>query len=64
MTNKEIAELMFSKMRKFGFTPYDIEYGNGYSLFEMGEDSVVHFKIKEVWKNWKFGQKSSFRQSF
>ena len=55
MTNKEIAELMFSKMRKFGFTPYDIEYGNGYFLFEMGKDSVVHFKIKEVWKNWKFG---------
>ena len=55
MTNKEIAELMFSKMRKFGFTPYDIDYGNGYFLFEMGENSVVHFKIKEVWKNWKFG---------
>lgn len=55
MTNKEIAELMFSKMRKMGFTPYDIEYGNGYFLFEMGENSVVHFKIKEVWKNWKFG---------
>lgn len=55
MTNKEIAELMFSKMKKVGFTPYDIEYGNGYFLFEMGENSVVHFKIKEVWKNWKFG---------
>ncbi len=55
MTNKEIAELMFSKMKKFGFTPYDIDYGNGYFLFEMGENSVVHFKIKEVWKNWKFG---------
>lgn len=55
MTNKEIAELMFSKMRKVGFTPYDIEYGNGYFLFEMGENSVVHFRIKEVWKNWKFG---------
>jgi hypothetical protein len=55
MTNKEIAELMFSKMRKFGFTPYDIDYGNGYFLFEMGENSVVHFRIKEVWKNWKFG---------
>lgn len=55
MTNKEIAELMFEKIRSFGFTPYDINYGNGYFLFEMGENSVVHFKIKEVWKNWKFG---------
>ena len=55
MTNKEIVELIFNKMKSFGFTPYDINYGDGYFLFEMGEDSVVHFKIKEVWKNWKFG---------
>ena len=55
MTNKEIAEMMFSKMRKVGFTPYEINYGDGYFLFEMGENSVIHFKIKEVWKNWKFG---------
>lgn len=55
MTNREIAELIFSKIKGFGFTPYDISYGDGYFIFEMGEDSVVHFKIKEVWKNWKFG---------
>ena len=55
MTNREIAELMFEKMKFFGFTPYDIDYGNGYFLFDMGDNSVVHFRIKEVWKNWKFG---------
>lgn len=55
MTNKEIAELMFEKMRSFGFTPYEISYGDGYFIFEMGENSVVYFKIKEVWKNWQFG---------
>lgn len=55
MTNKEIAELVFNKMKSFGFTPYDINYGDGYFVFEMGENSVVHFRIKEVWKNWKFG---------
>lgn len=55
MTNREIAELMFDRIREHGFTPYEINYGNGYFLFEMGEDSVVHFRIKEVWKNWKFG---------
>lgn len=55
MTNREIAELMFNKIKSLGFTPYDISYGDGYFLFEMGEDSVVHFNIKEVWKNWKFG---------
>lgn len=55
MTNREIAELIFSKIKGFGFTPYDTSYGDGYFIFEMGEDSVVHFRIKEVWKNWKFG---------
>lgn len=55
MTNRELAELMFSKMKTFGFTPYEIDYGDGYFLFDMGQDSVVHFRIKQVWKNWKFG---------
>ena len=53
--NREIAEYMFDKMREFGFKPYDIEYGDGYFLFDMGEDSVVHFRMKGVWRHWKFG---------
>ena len=53
--NREIAEHMFGVMRELGFKPYDIEYGNGYFLFDMGEDSVVHFRLKGVWKHWKFG---------
>ena len=53
--NHEIAEFVFDAMRKFSFKPYDIEYGNGYFLFDMGDDSVVHFRVKGVWKHWKFG---------
>lgn len=53
--NKQIAEIVFNKIKEFGYEPYDIEYGNGYFLFEMGDDSVVHFRVKGVWKHWKFG---------
>lgn len=53
--NREIAEHMFGVMRKLGFKPYNIEYGNGYFLFDRGEDSVIHFRLKGVWKHWKFG---------
>ena len=35
MTNKEIAELMFFKMKKMGFTPYDIEK-------ERSMESLIH----------------------
>ena len=53
--NKKVAEFMFDIIRKAGYKPYDIEYGNGYFIFNMGENSVVHFKLKGVWKNWLFG---------
>lgn len=55
MTNKEIAEFMLSKINSFGFKPYKVDYGNGYFVFEMGDNSVVHFRLKGVWKHWKFG---------
>ena len=53
--NREIAEEMFTCMRALGYKPYDISYGNGYFVFDMGEDSVVHFRLKGVWKSWRFG---------
>lgn len=53
--NREIAEKMFSIMRNCGYEPYDINYGNGYFIFDFGDDSVVHFKLKGVWKSWLFG---------
>lgn len=53
--NREIAEFIFSKMKEYGYEPYDISYGNGYFIFDMGDDAVVHFRVKGVWKHWKFG---------
>jgi hypothetical protein len=53
--NRHIAEFMLSKMETFGYKPYDISYGNGYFICDYGEDSVVHFRVKGVWKHWKFG---------
>lgn len=32
----------------------DKKFGNGYFVFDMGENAVCHFKFKEL-KDWKFG---------
>lgn len=53
--NREIAEIIFDAIRKMGYKPYNIDYGDGYFIFDMGQDSVVHFRLKGVWKHWKFG---------
>ena len=56
MTNKEIAEFVFDRIRSYGFKPRDIEYGNSYFIFDdYGDNSIIHFRIKNVWKHWKFG---------
>jgi hypothetical protein len=55
MVNREIAEHIFDRIRNMGYKPYDIDYDDGYFIFEMGKDSVVYFKLKGVWKSWKFG---------
>ena len=53
--NRKLAEVFFAKIKELGFEPYDVEYGNGYFIFDRGEDSVIHFRLKGVWKHWKFG---------
>lgn len=53
MTNKETAEKIFDIIKSNHFTPININYGNGYFIFDMGEDSVVHFEIKGL-HGWKF----------
>lgn len=55
MTNKEIAQKIFSLIEKKGFIPYDIEYGNTYFIMTGDSDSIVHFRVKGVSKHWKFG---------
>ena len=46
MTRREISEKVLTYIKENGFVPYDIQYGDGYFIFDMGEDGVVHFKIK------------------
>lgn len=53
MTRREAAETIFKYIRDNKFIPYDIEYGDGYFIFDMGADGVVHFKIKGL-HGWKF----------
>lgn len=53
MTYREVSENIFSFIREIGFKPVNIKYEDGYFLFDMGEDSVVHFDIKGL-RNWKF----------
>ena len=58
MTTSKKYEIMRGEIldyiKKIGFTPINIQYGNGYFIFDMGENSVVNFWIKEL-KGWKFG---------
>lgn len=52
--NRKIANSIFKELKDNGLVPIDIDFGNGYFVFSMGDDSVVHFHIKGV-KGWKFG---------
>lgn len=53
MERKEVAEKVLDYIKSVGYKPYDIKYGTGYFVFDMGKDSVVHFKIKEC-PGWLF----------
>ena len=56
MTNREVANKLFDYIRKNSkFNPYDIEYGDTYFVFTGDPDSVIHFRVKGVSKQWKFG---------
>lgn len=51
---KRAAELLFEQLKKVGFTPTDIEYGDGYFIFGMGANTTLQFHIKEC-PEWLFG---------
>lgn len=53
MTRREAAEKVFNYIRENKFKPINIQYGNGYFIFDKGEDGVVHFNIKGL-HGWKF----------
>lgn len=46
MTNAELREIVFNKIKKFGFKIYNVENVDGYFLFEGDKDSVTHFRVK------------------
>lgn len=53
MTRREAAEKVFQYIRGNKFEPINIQYGDGYFIFDMGADGVVHFNIKGL-HGWKF----------
>lgn len=53
MTRRDTAEKIFQYIRDNKYEPINIQYGNGYFMFDMGEDSVVHFNIKGL-HGWEF----------
>lgn len=53
MTRRDAAEKIFQCIRDSKFEPINIQYGNGYFIFDMGEDSTVHFNVKGL-HGWEF----------
>lgn len=53
MTRREAAEKIFNYIRENKYKPINIQYGDGYFIFDMGNDGVVHFNIKGL-HGWKF----------
>ena len=50
----ESIHTLAKEWEEHDFTPCDVTFGNGYFIFEFGENSVVHFHIKEL-PGWLFG---------
>jgi hypothetical protein len=54
LSNKEIREEVIKSFKEYGYEVININIGNSYYLFDLGEEAVVHFKIKKC-KRWLFG---------
>lgn len=53
MERYDVAQRIFDYIKAEGFEVYDIRRGNGYFIFDMGDDGVIHFKIKGL-HDWLF----------
>lgn len=53
MERYDVAQKVFDYMESNGFKAYNIKRGDGYFVFDMGEDSVIHFKVKGI-HGWLF----------
>lgn len=58
---KDIGNVILDKINQ-EYTVEEEAFGNGYFIFDFGENSVVHFKIKEM-PGWKFGMWFSYDKS-
>ena len=54
LSNKEIKEEIIKVFSEYYYIVEVVRVGNSYYLFDLGEESVVHFKIKGC-KRWLFG---------
>lgn len=57
MENKELVNLIFTRIKEYGFKPYNITHPDGYFIFEGAKDSVTHFYLRGhgMWRKWRFG---------
>lgn len=53
ITKQKIKEVFFNRLKDYGLEVNDISVTNGYYIIDMGEDSVIHFKIKGI-RKWLF----------
>lgn len=54
MTQRNYVEMLEKELNENKFHILSQEWGNGYFVFDMGDDSVCHFIVKEI-PHWKFG---------
>lgn len=55
LSELDIKDMIFKELESsINITFTNIIIGNGYFIHEFGENSVVHFQVKEI-SNWKFG---------
>ena len=48
LTNKKLMISALNAIRDLGYTVLDDVYGNSYFVFDGEDDSICHFKIKEI----------------
>lgn len=53
MTKDLFLETLTKQLKKKKYTILKPTWGDGYFVFDMGKNSVLHFNVKEI-KGWKF----------
>ena len=53
-TRKDVRDVIFMSLKDDGLEPISVNTGNGYFIFDLGEDAVTIFKIRGI-KRWTFG---------